>query len=1856
MLTEVGTTLVLTHEPTHTTVPQGPWHTLNIDTLPTPKATPSLSHALAHLPQRLDPDHACYVIFTSGSTGRPKGTTVTHANVTRLFEAVQQRLPFGPEDTWTLFHSYAFDFSVWEMWGALTTGARLVVVPYLTSRDAEAFYTLVRDQSVTMFSQTPSAFRQFEATDHTHRHDLALRAIVFGGEALDTPSVRRWTDRHAATPRLVNMYGITETTVHVTTHDIDTHQLDGNVTTIGRALPDLRLHVLDPYGNPTPLGVIGELHVGGAGLARGYTGQPALTAQRFVPDHLTPAPGARLYRSGDLARWTPSGDLEYLGRADAQVKIRGYRIELGEIEDQLARLDAIRQAVVVVRDDLGDRADLVAYLVPEPDTDQPTISELRDALADRLPGYMIPRNFVFLDALPLTPQGKLDQRALPQLTAERPELAAEFVAPLPGTEQLLATVWADILGVDRIGRHDNFFDLGGDSIRSIQVLGRARDHGLTLDLQDLFQHPTLADLATATTTAHPATTAPTTEPFSLLTPHDRNQLPPGLDDAYPMAELQIGMVYEMQRDPDRNPYLNVENLPVAGPFDAPLFRRAVALVVRRHPVLRTSLALTGYSKPLQLVHTDADVPLTVLDLRGLGDDAQRAALRECVRTERAKVFDTGAAPLFRMTVHVLSDDAFQWTVTDHHAILDGWSLASTLAEIIETYQALLDGHSPSLPPLRSTYRDYIAAEQDALTDPAHTAYWHTLLADRPDAHLRGDSVELTDEPGYRNVTTHLPPQLLAALEQGAAQAGVPLKAVLLAAHLRALGLATGSPDVITGLTANGRLEETDGAEVRGLFLNTVPFRFRVREGSWADLARAVFDTEREMLPHRRYPMAALQRELGGAPLFEVNFTYNSFPQFGALAEAGALAKEGPGNDVPGLAPTSFPFSVTLSRESVLGGMWMELEYDTAKLSADQVARLRDYHLRALEAVAADIEADVYGAPLLSEAEQALLDMLNYTTDARAAGRVPVHELLQRQAARTPDAIAIEDGETRISLARLDADSDRLARRLRRSGVRHGDLVGIFLRPGAAALTTFWAVWKAGAAFVPLDPGLPEHRLRSMLDQARPVVLITDDPKAAPSGHPLFDLSVLTHEAADADSSALPSVSTRDLAYVMFTSGTTGAPKGVMIEHGSLAAFAVGTPLARTRSLGAEKPLRVVTGTSAYISDFLLAQILMVLDGHTLCVLSEEQRRDPGHLVALAHDRERAPDVIDTTTAQLQLFVEQGLLDAPHPPRLLVLGGEACPPDLWAALAERSAIRVFNTYGPTEATVEATMARVTGDSGPVIGRPCANTRIHLLDAAGHEVPPGTAGEICVGGIGVGRGYLDRPGVTAERFVPDPWGPAGSRLYRTGDVGRLTDSGDLEFLGRVDHQLKVRGERVEPEEVEAVLRAHPGVAAAIVGRHPDHEGLLANVVPAEGGAPDQRELRRHAASRLSAAAVPTHFVVVDAVPLTPAGKLDRRALSTSGPGSHPAGAPEGIGGPGEPGPGAAESAFSRTERRVAEVWHKVLGVHADRRDDFFAIGGHSLLAVRLAGELGAAFGTTVPLPQLYSTPTLAGQAAFLDDARHAREAKRRGSGPRSVIGLGGSPGLQPLVLVHPLGGTLFCYRDLTARVADSFEVMGVQGDLMSGGDTADFASLASGYARELAPLLRGRRPVIAGWSAGGVLAHEVAARLADRGIVADRVVVVDAAPQQGPDVAADVAALERLRADVGRLGPRRLLAEHAIDDVLRLLGVDAEALAELNGPVTASLMEFWHGMLSGLAGHRPSSYAGPVHLVVSRQGEESAVRAAITGWRRFAGTLRVSYADGDHYQLLREPWIGDVAEAFTAPDDPTGRGDGDASHRS
>ncbi|WP_344951779.1 condensation domain-containing protein, partial [Sphaerisporangium flaviroseum] len=999
------------------------------------------------------------------------------------------------------------------------------------------------------------------------------------------------------------------------------------------------------------------------------------------------------------------------GRVDHMVKVRGYRVELGEVEAALRAHPLVRECVVVARTRESAHADLAAYLVP--DGQDVSAGAVRAWLAERLPKYMVPRWFMILDSLPLTPRAKVDRAALPAPEAGR-QAIAEFEAPRGRTEEALAEIWGRVLGVERVGRHDDFIDLGGDSIRSIQVLGQARDVGLGFTLQDLHRHPTLAQLARVAGDGADEVAEWATDPFSLVSAEDRERLPEGLEDAYPMAELQVGMVYEMELDPDRRPYHNVHSLRITGPFDETRFRDAVTRVVDRHPILRTSFDLSGYTQPMQLVHPTAEIPLTVMDLRGMDRAEQRVALAGHMRAEQRHTFDPSVAPLCRMAVHIVGDDAFQWTVTEHHAILDGWSLASTLAEINDLYQRLVAGEDPRPAPLRSLYRDFVAAERHALQSEEEKNFWLGQLADRPDNRLPrrpadasfpigetmpGERHERDEHQGDGVLTTVLSQDLAAGLDELARRCRVPFKAVVLAAHLRVMSLVTGNSDVLVGLTANSRLEQADGAEVRGLFLNTLPFRLRLPQGSWIDLVQAVSQAEQDLLPHRRYPMSALQRTLGGEPFFEVDFNYNHFHQFGKLADEGALALTDPDAHLPGVARTNFPLGVSVSREPGLAGLRLELDYDARQFTAQQITVLRDYHLRALQTMVTDPTASHENAPLLGDAEQALLASWNDT--AVTCTDTPVHELLRRQARRTPDAVAIEDGPTRLTFAQLDADSDRLAHRLAGQGVRRGDIVGIRLRPGATALIAVWATWKAGAAFLTLDPDLPPARLQTMVDDAHPTLLISDGTNPLPGGCLTLDV---TTEEPQTEPTPLPVVGPGDLAYVMYTSGTTGRPKGVMVQHGNLTNYALALLLPRMRSANVEPNARVALGTSAYISDFFLEQILPLLDGHTLLVLTTEQRQDPQYLVQRAHHADQAVNAIEATTAQIRLLVDAGLLDAPHPPQLVAVGGEACPPDLWDVLRAHPATTAFNTYGPTETTVDATAVDVTDHPTPVIGRP------------------------------------------------------------------------------------------------------------------------------------------------------------------------------------------------------------------------------------------------------------------------------------------------------------------------------------------------------------------------------------------------------------------------------------------------------------------------------------------------------------------------------------------------------------------------
>ncbi|HEY9813244.1 MAG TPA: amino acid adenylation domain-containing protein, partial [Candidatus Sericytochromatia bacterium] len=900
-------------------------------------------------------DNTAYVIYTSGSTGIPKGVLVTHANVQRLFAATQSWYNFNQQDVWTLFHSFAFDFSVWEIWGALLYGGKLIIVPYLVSRSPELFYQLLCEQKVTVLNQTPSAFRQLikaESLLEQGYTSLQLRFVIFGGEALELQSLQPWFERHGdSSPQLVNMYGITETTVHVTYRPITIEDLNSTASVIGRPIPDLQVYLLDQNRQPVPVGVAGEMYVGGAGVARGYLNRPELTNERFISHPFSNNPQAKLYKSGDLARYLPNGELEYLGRIDHQVKIRGFRIELAEIEAVLVKHPAVREGVVLVREDEPGDKRLVAYLVLH-QGEVVTTEALRAFLKEKLPDYMVPAAFVCLEVLPLTINGKVDTRSLPAPDTNRPELATAFVVPRTSAEKILADIWSQILGVKQVGIYDNFFALGGDSIRSIQVQSLAQKQGLNFSLHQLFQYQTIYELVQQIQPTTADITTNSIAAFSLISESDRQKLPKNIEDAYPLARLQTGMLFHSQYSEESATYHDIFSFYLKAPFDAEILQDAIQKIVNHHPVLRTSFDLTSFSEPLQLVHQTANLALQVEDLQHLSASEQAEKFSTWLEAEKQRHFDWSQPGLLRFQIHLCSAETFQISVSFHHVILDGWSVAAMLTELFQDYLSMLKVETRYVeslqPELLSKFRDFVVLERDAIASPSYQNYWQTKLSDRHITKLpRWYSSQRSEIREIRSQQVAISSEICQGIKQLTKSASVPLKSVLLAAHLRVLSILSGQSDVISGLVVNGRPEQADGEKVLGMFLNTLPLRLQLSGGTWTELVQQVFAAESELLPYRRYPLAELQKHSGGQPLFEAAFNFVNFHVYQGLQDFPEVevldARVFEATDIPLFADFSVdPFSQQVK---------IILQYDAQEFCAEQIDAIALYYLRCLEAMA-----------------------------------------------------------------------------------------------------------------------------------------------------------------------------------------------------------------------------------------------------------------------------------------------------------------------------------------------------------------------------------------------------------------------------------------------------------------------------------------------------------------------------------------------------------------------------------------------------------------------------------------------------------------------------------------------------------------------------------------------------------------------------------------------------------------------------------------------------------------------------------------------------------------------------------------
>jgi amino acid adenylation domain-containing protein len=1771
------------------------------------------------------PDHLGYVIFTSGTTGRAKGIALTQR---ALVNMVRWHLEaYGGGRRVLGFSSFSFDVFYQELLTALASGGSLHLLSKDAQRDAEAMARFIEAERIEEAILAVVVLQQIAETVAGRPASLAsLRWVTTVGEAMKiTPAVARLFE---ALPeaRLRNFYGPAET------HGIVAYTLSGPPSSwpagppIGRPIANSRIHLLDRlerHASPVPAIVLGELTIGGAALARGYAGRPDLTAERFVPDPFSEVPGERLYRTGDLARWRPDGVIEFLGRIDHQVKIRGVRIEPAEIEAALVRHPAVREAVVLVHDEGGPTGKrLVAYVVMEGEA--PSSEALRSFLATSLPEAMLPSVIVPLDRMPLTPHGKVDRRVLADLGAAAPAAAEEggtrHAPPRDALEETVAGLWEEVLGVERPGIHESFFALGGHSLLATRLLSRLRKvFEVELPLRDLFERPTIAELAARVRSLTASLAGP---PLPAIEPRPTDSGEP------PLSFSQQRLWFLDRLQPGSAAYNLPAGLRLEGDLDVPVFAAALEALVQRHETLRTSFPEVD-GAPVQRIAPVAPAslpPLPVIDLQALPHEAREAEARRHFAAEATRPFDLARGPLLRVRLLRLGPTEHVAIILLHHIISDGWSMEVLVRETSVLYASFRQGlplQPAPLPPLPVQYADYALWQRRWLQGEAlerQLAYWKEKLAgvpptlDLPTDRPRPPVQSARGAVRWRRIPAELAGAVRSLARRESATLFTTLLAafqVLLARHAHQEDFALGSP-----FAGRGRLE-TEG--LIGFFVNTLALRADLSgEPAFTDVLARARATVLEAQTHSDLPFERLveelhpERLLDRSPIFQVMFGAQVVDQSpsGSSLELDDIQVH---VLLPETMAVKFDMNVTFLD---LGDAFNAgVEYSADLFDPATVDRLLDRYEVLLAAAAVGAGVPALTLPLLTADEQRQILIEETETGFPPAGLL--HARFTAQAERTPEAVALVRGDERRTYRETAEAARRLARHLLALGLPPEGRVGIWRETSIDAVVALLAILEAGGAYVPLDPSYPVERLRFMAADAGLSALIVrgEDPFsdiAVPRVDLERDAAVIASRSAAL--LGLP-IAEEALAYVLYTSGSTGRPKGVACPHAGAvrlvddllrrAPLPEGAVSSIWTSLAFDVSICEVFGALAGGGRLEIPPAVVRTEGPVFASWLAERGIESAYVPPVL-----VPDLVVRATSKAKPALRL---------RRLIVGAEPVREPLLTAIARAlPGIQILNGYGPTESAIFSTFQEIGpqegNDRNAPIGRPVAGTRAVLLDRRLEPVPPGVAGELFLSGGGLARGYLGRPDLTAERFLPDPFaalaGNPGGRAYRTGDLALLRPDGSLEFLGRTDLQVKLRGFRIELGEVEAALRACPGVrdAAAVVREdRPGDRRLVAYLAgTAETSVGDLRALLRE---RLPGPMVPSSFVFLEALPLTPSGKVDRRALPAPG------------------GSVSREGVAPRDplERELAGIWEEILGVRPiGVQDDFFELGGHSLLGAALMGRVRERFGHDLPVATLFRRSTVEELATIL-----------RGwtSPASSLVTLRADGQRSPLVLVHPVGGHALCYAPLADLLADrpllAFEATGRE---------TTVEEMAERYLEEL-----GSRPigVLGGWSMGGLVAFEMARRRTAAGHPVELVVLFDTvAPghQGDPPSAAD------------------LLLSFAADLADRLgLGISSELVESVRAldpeaGLTHLLKEARrHGLPLDLDGARHlfrlfstneaamRSYAGGPYEgrgVLFRP--EGAAHDAAAGWTALAPNLEIVAVPGDHYSLLRPPHVEVLAE--------------------
>ncbi len=1537
MMTDAEISVLLTTERLSSRLPTHDVQAISLD-----KDRAQLSAAQVSNPHTaLVAENLAYVIYTSGSTGMPKGVAITHRSAATMLHWAQEIFSAEQLRGVLASTSICFDLSVFEIFVPLCVGGKVIL-----ARNALELPQLAAKDEVSLINTVPSAIAELIRSGAVPE---TVQTVNLAGEALKAELVKQIYEQSRAT-QVWNLYGPTEDTTY-STYALIGKDNNGRVP-IGRPVACSQVYLLDQQLEPVPVGITAELYLGGEGLARGYLRRPALTAERFIPDPFGRKAGARLYRTGDLARYLPDGNIEYLGRVDHQVKIRGYRIELGEVEARLAQHGSVRESVVLVREDEQRGTRLVAYVVAAAGKSV-SVSQLREHLRRELPEYMIPGQFVMLDQMPLTSNGKLDRSALYELDLLSTPFELSYTAPADQLQEMLVEIWAAVLGIERVGINDNFFDLGGHSLLAAQAMSRVQKAFKTeLPLRLLFEFPTVAAFAEQMTAIRKDELA-SPPPFELVS----------REEDLPLSFAQQRLWFLDRLEPGCHAYNMPGAVRISGLLDQAALEKSLEEIVRRHETLRTTFPLRG-GEPVQVVAAPAPLNLPVTDLRELPLGEREAQLDEILTREAHEPFDLARGPLLRVKLVRQADDEHVLLVTMHHIVSDGWSLDLFLKELATLYQAYREGAESPLPQLPVQYADFASWQRNWLQDEklgSLLGYWVKQLEGAPPLLELPNDHQRPASRSYNGAkhSVMLPQSLTDELKRLSREQGVTLFMVLAAAFKVVLYRYSGQPDIVIG-TPSANRNQAEIEELIGFFVNTLVLR---TDFSGSPTFRALLGKIRETVidacTHQDLPFEKLveelqpERDASRTPLFQVMLVQQK--QLMAELEFAGVCFRPLEVDT-----TTAKFDLTLNFTEADHELRLTLEYSTDLFEAATATRMLGHLQTLLESAVANPEQHISELPLLTNDEQQQL-LSEWNDTARDYPAECVHSMFEKQARLTPDSVAVVFDNDRQTYRELNARANQIAHLLQRLGVGPESFVGIYLERTPEMLDGILGVLKAGGAYVPIDQKYPPERVKLILEDCGISALLTEASllKNLPE-HEVPVICLDSHlETLSAQSVENPGsdVQPDNLAYVIYTSGSTGMPKGVAISHRSAA-----TMLHWAQEVFSAEQLRGVLASTSISFDLSVFEMFLPLSVGGKMILA----RNALELPQLAAKDEVS--LINTVpSAMAELIRSRGM---PETVQTVNLAGEAFKAELVKQIYEQSgATQVWNLYGPSEDTTYSTYALVGKENnGRVpIGRPVACSQVYLLDQQLQQVPVGITAELYLGGEGLARGYLRRPELTAQKFIPNPFATKpGARLYRTGDLARYLPDGNIEYLGRMDHQVKIRGFRIELGEIEAALADHPIVREVVVLMRedtPEDKRIVAYIVLNQECASPADELRRMLKEKLPSFMIPSTFIFLETMPLTPNGKIDRKALPA----------------PDHTRPDIAEAfAAPRTpiEEIMAIIWAQILeiekvGIH----DNFFSLGGHSLLAAQVANRVRDTFDVDLPLRLFFETPTVAAFATYV-----------------------------------------------------------------------------------------------------------------------------------------------------------------------------------------------------------------------------------------------------------------------------------------